>query len=652
MDIVEHCHLEFIDGIRPKQISVPYQTCFDKTKERAIDIEIENLKKLGVINDVDYDHEQYISTIFSVPKKNTDEHRMILNLKEVNKYVVSHHFKMDTFEKALKLVTPGTFFSSIDLRHAYYSVSIAKEDRKFLRFKWKNKIYQYTCLPNGLLSAPRLFTKLMKPVFSTLRQYGHKNVGYIDDSLLVGESEEECSRNVQDTYLLMEWLGFVVHEKKSVFKPTKQIVFLGNNIDSDRMIVTLPKDKVNKIVEECYSLMNKTKASIRLISRIIGLLVSTFSAVDFGRLHYRNLERKKIQELKNSFGNFDVDIFVSSEMKSELLWWVEHLEEQKRVIDREDPDITITTDASRLGYGAVCKNEKMQGRWNLDEKEMHINSLELLAIFNALKAFCKTLSNVHVKVFSDNSSAIAYVNNMGGIKSQEMNELALKLWFWCIDRNIWVSLDHVPGKYNIADVESRKFDDHTEWMLDKEVFSKLVEIWGSPDHDLFATNLNKQLISFSSWKPDPEAQFVNAFSVVWSKDIFYYLFPPFSLISRCLQKIRKDQTEALMIVPLWSTQLWYPMILDMLIDIPRLIPQRKRLLTIPGTEKIHPLYNQIRLLACRLSGKIWKIREFQKRLPESYWHLGEILLKNNMLHMSSDGLVSVVRNRLIQFYRL
>ena len=58
----------------------------------------------------------------------------------------------------------------------------------------------------------------------------------------------------------------------------------------------------------------------------------------------------------------------------------------------------------------------------------HINYLELLAIFYALKAFCKNIKSVHVQILSDNSSAIAYLNYMGGIKSDELNNLAIDIW--------------------------------------------------------------------------------------------------------------------------------------------------------------------------------------------------------------------------------
>jgi hypothetical protein len=83
---------------------------------------------------------------------------MILNLKKLNESVQYLHFKMDTLTSALQLVRPGSFMASIDLKDAYYSVPIALEHQKYLSFLWQGKGYQYTALPNGLSSAPRLFT--------------------------------------------------------------------------------------------------------------------------------------------------------------------------------------------------------------------------------------------------------------------------------------------------------------------------------------------------------------------------------------------------------------------------------------------------------------------------------------------------------------
>ena len=298
---------------------------------------------------------------------------MILNLKELNKYIKYYHFKLDTFETTLHLIKPNCFMASADLRHAYYSVPMAREVRKFLRFMWKGKIFEYCSLPNGIACAPRYFTKLLKPVFAKLRQMGHTNSGYIDDSLLVSDTKEQCGVNVKDTVHVMEGVGFLIHQSKSVLIPTQDIGFLGNRINSIDMIVYLPEEKKQVIKIECLKLSRIDVAKIREVARVIGLLVSTFSAVEYGPLHYRELEKEKIILLKTNSGNLDALMSVTGLMKLDLRWWIENVENQVRNISHGNADLILVTDASLSGWGAHCKNQKIGGCWTEHEADHHIN---------------------------------------------------------------------------------------------------------------------------------------------------------------------------------------------------------------------------------------------------------------------------------------
>ena len=465
LDIVEHCHIEFEDDIEIDYDNVSHQSIFNEKQCNIIDTEIENLLKNNALVEVDEVAGQFLSPIFLRSKKN-GEYRMILNLKKFNKYVKYYHFKMNTFESAIKLINKGTYMASIDLRHAYYSVHIAPEHQIFLRFAWKNKIYQYTCLPFGLACAPRYFTKLMKPVYAKLRSLGFINVGYIDDSLLCGDTQDKCCKNACETKNLMENLGFIINKEKSILTPQKQIVFLGNLIDSEKMIVKLPIGKQETVTDECSKLCAKEKETIRNVAKVIGLIVSSFSAVEYGKLHYRELEHGKMLALKNVYGNYDASMFITSAMKKELEWWVINLHKQKREISHGTPDLILSCDASLQGWGGVTGDQKIGGRWTSDESEKHINFLELLAIFYTLKAFCKIVENKHVKILSDNSTAVSYINNMGGSKSIDCNCISKKIWFWCIENNTWLSCSHIAGKFNVeADEKSRVFNDKLEWQL-------------------------------------------------------------------------------------------------------------------------------------------------------------------------------------------
>ncbi|KAK6181898.1 hypothetical protein SNE40_009676 [Patella caerulea] len=90
---------------------------------------------MGIIKEVSPCEGQFLSPIFTRPKRdNPTEYRMILNLKKLNEFISYHHFKMDTFESALRLIKPDCYLASIDLRHAYYSVPMAQEHQKYLRF--------------------------------------------------------------------------------------------------------------------------------------------------------------------------------------------------------------------------------------------------------------------------------------------------------------------------------------------------------------------------------------------------------------------------------------------------------------------------------------------------------------------------------------
>ena len=95
---------------------------------------------------------------------------------------------------------------------------------------------------------------------------------------------------------------------------------------------------------------------------------------------------------------------------------------------------------------------------------------------------------------SDNTTVVAYVNNFGGSKSVDCNDLAKEIWLWCIGTHIWLSTVHIPGVSNVvADRKSRSFDDQIEWKLDERVFDDISSRFVSPEIDLFATRLHAQL---------------------------------------------------------------------------------------------------------------------------------------------------------------
>ena len=171
------------------------------------------------------------------------------------------------------MMTKDMFMCSLDTRHAYHSVPVAREHRKYLRFVWKEQIYEFTCCPNGLSCMPLKFTKLLKPLYAKLRTDGHVCTGFIDDSLLGGNNERECSNTFETAGSLMKSLGFLLNLKKSITVPIKKLCYLGNNIDWEKMLVTLPVAKMERIEKECRNLYQEQHATFRKVAQIIGIIV-------------------------------------------------------------------------------------------------------------------------------------------------------------------------------------------------------------------------------------------------------------------------------------------------------------------------------------------------------------------------------------------
>ena len=226
---------------------------------------------------------------------------------------------------------------------------------------------------------------MLKPVYATLRRKEHLNVGYIDDSYLQGDTVSECNDNITDTIDLFTRLGFIIHPIKSVLQPTQLLVFLGFVLNSVNTTATLTPEKINRIYDKCFELRSEVNMTIHDLAEVIGLLVSSFPRVLYGPLFYRHLENDKTTALRESKGNYSAYMTLSVESLQELRWWCDNIEnvDYKICIPNSKIDITLYTDASNDGWGAVMGTSKTGGKWNEAEASHHINYLELMAIFLA-----------------------------------------------------------------------------------------------------------------------------------------------------------------------------------------------------------------------------------------------------------------------------
>ncbi len=645
--------LEFENGL-PVQTFIPKPLRFSEQELVFLRSEIASLLEKQVIVEVDHVEGEFISQVFLREKRTPGKYRMILNLKKLNLNMEKIHFKMDTLLSTLAMIEPGMKMLSVDFSDAYYSLAVAPHHRKYLRFEFEGKLYEFKVVPMGLTLAPRFFTKVLKIPLSHMREKGIIIAGYLDDQILMAYSDQEAIEAGTYAAKLFEDLGFTINIEKSVTKPTSIIEHLGFIINSDSMTVTMTDDKVNKIMKLAQECLHSNKLPIRQVAKLIGKFNATRPANVWAGLYSKQLEIDKNLALAGSKYDFEALMEISDSAKVDIQWWLHNLPRLTAPIRTPKPDFVLFTDASLEGWGGhnPQSGQSCGGRWDLNEAKHHINYLELKAVWLSLFSFCRDLKDLHIRIMSDNTTTVACINKQGSTQSFNCNNMARHIWDFAVARNIWLSAAHCPGVLNTeADLASRVFKDETEWTLNQNVFVQICKLLGKPTIDLFASRLNCKVKPYCAWQPDPEAIFIDALLFDWT-EYYFYAFPPFSIIHLVLQKIMQEKAEGIVVVPWWPTKPWFTQFANMICADPLVIHVTDQTLFLPFSLRTHPLSGRLRLIVGTLSGDHSKSREFREQLYQRSLKGGENLRTNFTSHISGCGAAIVAQGVRIPLTQL
>lgn len=560
---------------------------------------IQALLRKGAIEQCTPLPDQFLSPYFLAQKSDGSD-RFILNLKELNEFLTKDHFKIEDFRMAVQLVFPGYHMCTLDLTDAFFLIPVFLGHRKFLRFTFNKITYQFCCLPFGLCQCPFVFTKVLKPVVRYLRSLGFSLIIYLDDFFLIEDSFEACTQSVKTTISVLESLGFLINYEKSQRIPKTTCKFLGFLIDSVKYRIDLPDEKRKNIRLMANKLIATPSCKIEFLAQFIGKLVAYCPAVEYGWLHVKMFEKAKIEALIRTHDDYKSHTSLPDYVFEDLHWWRSNIDQAHNPIKTYIFHKTIFTDASLTGWGATDGSREIHGFWSPEEASHSINFLELLTVKLALAQLANNLQNCQILVRCDNSTALAYINKMGGTRCSQLHLLARDIWNWAQERKIFIIASYIPSEDNKrADALSRIVNPDTEWCLADYAFQEIVNTLGKPDVDLFANPWNTKCPIFVSRFPELGASSVDAFTQNWS-GIYFYAFPPFSMILRTLTKIRHEQAEGIIVVPNWPTQPWFPILQRMIHPGFLIFPSAPDLLT-SVNRGMHPQAHRLSVMAGRIS---------------------------------------------------
>ena len=240
---------------------------------------------------------------------------------------------------------------------------------------------------------------------------------YLDDWLVRARSHRVCLQHTQELVKICQNLGWLVNLEKSELEPKQIFNFVGYQFDLQSGRVRPTSDRWQSLQDKILHLLSLPTCPVRDFMSLIGLLTATEKQVHLGRLHMRPIQ----WHLKNNWRvpeSLEKRIPVPRSLHPHLQWW---LDEKNVLTDQPlrpmQHALQIFTDASKEGWGAHLNEHTARGTWSLPESRLHINYLELKAVFLALKEFKNICSDKTVLVATNNTTVVSYINKEGGMRS-------------------------------------------------------------------------------------------------------------------------------------------------------------------------------------------------------------------------------------------
>ena len=218
----------------------------------------------------------------------------MVEMRELKLFAEYLPFKMEDLSQLKDILQRGDYMTKLDLQDTYLTIPVGPKSKIFSRYFWRGVLYHFTCLPFGLSPSARLFIKTLKLGIAFPRSMGIRLLIFLDDILIMADSLEGAAEHTEIMIRVLESLGFVIKKKKSILKPTRTIPFLGFIVNSIKMLLLLPEEKLQRLKSSALSLLENVPTAREILS-FLGQCQAALPALQMAPLHFRAIQRDLIQ---------------------------------------------------------------------------------------------------------------------------------------------------------------------------------------------------------------------------------------------------------------------------------------------------------------------------------------------------------------------
>jgi hypothetical protein len=269
----------------------------------------------------------------------------------------------DIIEQVLSL-GKGSLMAKMDIESAFRIVPVHPDDRPLLGMKWDGQLYIDLTLPFGLRSAPKVFNSIADVLEWIVKTRGAKVTHhYLDDFIVVGPPMSgECAASLEILLEACKELGVPVAPHKCM-GPTTYLVFLGILIDTQKMEISLPEQKLAQLKEMLVTWKDKKGCTKKELQSLIGHLQHATTVVRPGRRFVRGMLSLLYVAHKSHH------IWLNPSFRADLHWWHTFISAWNGIsilyqLKRQTPDTELFTDASgSWGCAALWDKQWFQLQW-------------------------------------------------------------------------------------------------------------------------------------------------------------------------------------------------------------------------------------------------------------------------------------------------